>query len=46
MVGVVVKDVPPLNTIRAITWWRKPGDTEPGLSRHEGNEAFLNKLAA
>jgi hypothetical protein len=27
-------------------WWRKPGDTEPELSWYEGNEAFLNKLAA
>ena len=27
-------------------WWRKPGDTELELSRYEGNESFLNKLAA
>jgi hypothetical protein len=26
-------------------WWRKPGDTEPELSRYERNEVFLNKLA-
>jgi len=27
-------------------WWRKSGDIEPELSRHEGNEDFLSKLPA
>ena len=45
-VGVVLNDVPSLDSIEAIMWLRKPSDIEPELSRYEGNKDFLYKLAA